>query len=171
MYIQKDQTDTGNILLKNRQAVYSNMYLFQNIPVTHLGQNRIEYRESRHRSKGTCCTSSVSSLTRYCTSLSSTWMMYNEHHVLFITVIVECGIIFALGVLSRGFVKDKRPNWHSTWKMFLWGLTWESFWERRDSLQDGGAWGPGRRGQGDCHRLIISPPRDEGWSPQCWLTL
>lgn len=35
----------GYILQKSEQSIYGKMFLFQNIPVTHLGQNRLEYSE------------------------------------------------------------------------------------------------------------------------------
>lgn len=100
--------------------------LFQNIPVTYLGQNRLGTQwvcclETTHNRDSTCCISRFSSVIRYCTSLSAAQLIPG----IITTVTTAALSCFALKVHGGRFSKDKR---HSTWKLTEQGWTWDSFW-------------------------------------------
>lgn len=126
--------------------------------------------ETRHNRDSTCCTSRVSSVIRYCTSLSSkVCCTVNTRYYYYNCAVWNC---FALGVESRGFAKDKRTKLAFHMKNGCSGFNLRIVFVNcviHHRMVD-------RRALGDGDKVtvtdsLLGSPWDEGSSPQCWLTL
>lgn len=157
------------------------MCLFQNIPAMYFGQKEKkkawrEWSEQTNRDT-TCCTSRVSSVIRYCTSLSSKICCTVNTMNYYYSDESEkqlCSVEFRADGLPRTSVR----RWHSDGKnrrtgflnlriffFFFFFFSWTAWFIT-------GRWFGGASGDG--HKVtdtLLGSAWDERSSAQCWLTL